>query len=282
MPSLPTIIVAVLWLLLLGWGFHALLRRFLRLDDELADREVELATERHARSGVERALANTHLTLEKLARQQESVREAERQRIGRDIHDDLGQNLLALKIDLSLLHMSTKGAHPLITQKVHAMLGNLDLAIGSLRTVINDLRPIALEHGLAAAIEWQMAEFSRLSSIAHVLRCEPGTFDGWREPEREAAVFRILQEALANIVRHAHATEVTVVFERNAHVLGMTVQDNGVGMAPGGKASGCGLAGIRDRMVALGGTLRIDSQAGSGTVLTLIFPLSQPNAMQSA
>lgn len=279
MLTIPSLIIAVLWMLLLGWGFHALLRRHLRLDDQLADKEAALAYERHARSSAERALANAHITLCKLARQQEAVREAERQRIGRDIHDDLGQNLLALKIDLSLLHVSTTGAHPMITQKVDAMIGNLDLTIRSLRAVINDLRPLALEAGLPAAIEWQLSEFSRLHGIAHVLNSDPGAFDGAPDAERDAAVFRILQESLANIVRHAQASEVRVTLERCVNVLTLTVHDNGVGMPAGRKPQGSGLAGIRDRVAAIGGRFSIESQAGNGTLLTLSFPVIQTYAM---
>jgi signal transduction histidine kinase len=275
------LIVAVVWMMLLGWGFHALLRRHLRLDDSLADKEAQLVIERHARVTAEKALASTHLTLCQLARQQENVREAERQRIGRDIHDDLGQNLLTLKIDLSLLHVSTTGAHPLITQKVDNMMGNLDLTIKSLRAVINDLRPVALETGLRSAIEWQLSEFSRMHGIRHTLRAEPCAFDTHPDKERDAMVFRILQESLSNIVRHAHATEVEVELQRCGSVLTLTVQDNGIGMPPEIPASGSGLPGIRDRAAAIGGRFVIESQPGAGTVLTLSIPLLQAFALHS-
>lgn len=268
----PSLIVALVWMLLLGCGFHALLRRHLRLDDLLAERDTALAIERQARRSAERTLAATHLRLCQLARQQEQVREAERQRIGRDIHDDLGQNLLTLKIDLSLLHVSTSGAHPLITQKVDSMMGNLDLTIKSLRTIINDLRPLALETGLQHAIEWQLAELSRAHGISHVLRSEPGVFDGPLDKERDAMLFRILQESLCNVVRHAHATEVTVELQRCGSILTLTVQDNGVGMPAEPSASGCGLPGIRDRVAAMGGRFAIANIDGGGTRLTLSFP----------
>lgn len=275
MLTIPYLIVGLVWMLLLGWGFHALLRRHLRLDDKLADKEAQLAFERHARDNAERALASTHITLCKLARQQECVREAERQRIGRDIHDDLGQNLLALKIDLSLLHVSTTGAHPMITQKVDSMMGNLDATIKSLRAVINDLRPIALEAGLRHAVEWQLSEFSRMHGIRHILRAEPMVYDSCPDAERDAVVFRILQESLSNIVRHAHATEVTVELQRCGSVLTLTVHDNGVGMAADQRAQGSGLPGIRDRVAAIGGRFAIESSPGAGTLLTLSFPVIQ-------
>lgn len=274
MDTTSSLIVAVLWMLLLGWGFHALLRRHLRLDDLLADKEAQLSVERQARRSAERTLDATRLSLCQLARQQEQVREAERRRIGRDIHDDLGQNLLTLKIDLSLLHVSTNGAHPHITQKVSSMMGNLDRTIGSLRSVINDLRPLALETGLRHAIEWQLAEFSRTHGIRHVLRAEPSVFDCSVDLERDAMVFRILQESLCNVVRHAHATEVDVALQRCGAILTLTVQDNGVGMPAEPCDGGSGLPGIRERVAAIGGRFVIGSMSGGGTRLTLTFPIN--------
>lgn len=278
----PALIIAVTCLLVLGWGLLALLQRHLRQEDELAERESVLAYERHARSHAERALASTHLTLCRLARQQEEVRETERQRIGRDIHDDLGQHLLSLKIDLSLLQVSTTGAHPVLTERLGAILTGVDLTIAALRAVINDLRPRALEAGLAAAIEWQLAEFTRVNGIVHVLECDPACFEGAPDASRDATVFRILQELLANVVRHAHASEVRVRLQRDAGLLTMSVQDNGVGMPADRPLHGNGLCGIHERVAAIGGRFTIDSQSGGGTLLTLSFPLIQRYAMQAA
>ncbi len=271
----PTIILAVVWLMFLGWGFQALLRRHLRLDDRLADTEAELAIERHARSVAERSLASAHLSLCRLARQQENVRESERQRIARDIHDDLGQNLLALKVDLSLLHVSTTGAHPLISQKVDGMIGNLDLTIKSLRAIIHDLRPLALEAGFASAIEWQMSQFSRMHGIRHELRIDPRVVDAGAGRERETMLYRILQESLSNIVRHAHATDVTVDLCRIGNTLSMKVKDNGIGISRDGQVQGCGVAGMRDRVTAIGGSFALDSLDGVGTIVSIAVPLNE-------
>lgn len=276
------LIIAVTCLLLLGWSLLGLLQRHLRQEDELAERDSVLACERHARSHAERALASAHLTLCRLARQHEQVRESERQRIGRDIHDDLGQHLLSLKIDLSLLQVSTTGAHPLLTERLGAILAGVDLTIASLRTVINDLRPRALEAGLAAAIEWQLVEFTRINGIAHVLESDPACFEGVQDPARDATVFRILQESLANVARHAHASEVRVRLQRDAGLLTMSVHDNGVGMPADRPLHGNGLSGIEERVAAIGGRFTIDSQRGGGTLLTLSFPRIQRYAMRGA
>lgn len=275
----PTLLVALAWMMLLGWGFHALLKRHLRLDDKLADIEAQLAIEIHARAVAERALANTHVALCKLARKQENVRENERRRIGRDIHDDLGQNLMALKIDLSMLHVSTTGAHPLITQKVDGMIGNLDNTIRSLRAIINDLRPLALESGLRHALEWQLSEFTRLHGIGHEFKAEPCVFDAVPDRERDAMVFRIMQESLSNIARHAHASEIAVELRRCGDLLTLEVRDNGVGMPPEIATKGSGLLGIRDRISAIGGQFSLDSSPGKGTVLSMSIPLTEPFAV---
>jgi len=271
----PNAMLAVLWSMLLGWGFHALLQRHLRLDDRLCDKEAQLEIERHARLMAERALANAHLSLCTLAQQQETVRETERQRIARDIHDDLGQNLLALKIDLSLLHVTTTGAHPLITQKVDTMIGNIDMTIASLRCIINDLRPIALEAGFRSALEWQLSEFTRMNGIRHEFDADPSVFDAIPDAERDTMLYRIMQESLSNVARHAHATEVKVSLQRCGDMLTMLVQDNGVGMLVQGAGRGCGLPGIRERVKSIGGRFHIDSQPGTGTVLSLTIPLTE-------
>ncbi|ATQ77083.1 two-component sensor histidine kinase [Massilia violaceinigra] len=270
----PTAILALLWMLLIGWGFYALLQRHLRLDDQLSDKEAQLSIERHARDVAELALANTHLSLCQMTKQQETIRESERQRISRDIHDDLGQNLLALKIDLQLLHVSTTGAHPLITQKVDCMIGNLDNTIKSLRAIIYDLRPVVLEAGFQSAMEWQLSEFTRMHGIRHAFTADPTALDAPPDAERDAMLYRIVQEALSNVARHAHATEVNVKLHRFGDMLTLRVEDNGVGMVAAGNGRGCGLPGMRERVRAIGGCFAIDSLPGNGTMLSVSIPLT--------
>lgn len=270
-----TLLLAMLCLPALAWGFHALLRRHLRHTDRLGNSETELAIERQARALAERALAETHRTLCKMVEQQEDVRESERKRIARDIHDDLGQNLLALKIELSVMQMSTRAVHPQLHQKLACMVCNLDLAIKSLRAIIDDLRPMALEAGLHYAMEWQLSEFSRINGIRHHFQADPGAFDPCPNRPLDAMLFRILQEALANVARHAHATEVQVVLGRRPGLLTLTIEDNGIGIAQPLPAQGCGLAGMRDRVTAAGGQFALDSRSGAGTILTLSVPLGQ-------
>lgn len=272
----PLVPVAILWLGLLGWGFRALLGRHLRFHDRLAYSEAQLALERHARMQAEKSLGDAHTSLCRLVQQQEQVRESERNRIARDIHDDLGQHMLALKIELSLLQVSTSGAHPLVHQKVGALLNSLDQAIASLRAVIKDLRPVALEHGLQRAMQAHLSEFTRLNGIRHELEAGPDAFHAGPDRGVDAMLFRILQESLANVARHAQATEVKIALVRSGDLLTMNVRDNGIGMAGQPGAGACGLVGIADRVTAAGGKFLIDSKPGAGTLLSLSIPLLRP------
>jgi signal transduction histidine kinase len=272
----PLVLMAVLWLLLLGWGFRALLGRHLRFNDKLAYAEAQVGLERHARALAERALADTHASLCRLVHQQEQVRETERKRIARDIHDDLGQHLLAMKMELSLMQASGAGAGTPVYHKVGMLLQNLDLTIGSLRTIINDLRPPALEQGLQSAMQHHLAEFSRLNGIRHELEADPGVFQANPDRALDAMLFRILQESLANVARHAQATEVKVALAHSGDRLTLEIRDNGVGMAERHDTRGCGLAGIADRVAAAGGKFAIDSEPGNGTLLSLSIPLQRP------
>jgi signal transduction histidine kinase len=269
----PGLLVAALWLLAIGWCFHALLRYHLRFDDRLCEAQAQLGVERHARVLAERALAETHKILCRLVEQQEGVRDTERRRIARDIHDDLGQNLMALKIDLTMMQQSTR-ANPPLRARIEQMIRNLDLAIRSLRGIINDLRPLALDAGLRDAMEWQLSEFTRLNGIPHHFAADPAAFD--TDKTFDAMLFRILQESLSNVARHARATQVRVELTRSNGQLSLMIHDNGIGINCEQAGHGCGLERIRDRVAALGGAFTIASQPGGGCRLSLCIPLAQP------
>ena len=271
----PAALIAAPWLVLVGAGVYVLLDRHLRIKQRLADCDVQLGIERHARQLAEHAQTDIHTSLCRLIHQQDHVRENERNRIARDIHDDLGQHMLSLKIELSLIEVSTRSAHPLLHQQAGRLLRNIDLSIASLRAIINNLRPLALEQGLQSAMKTHLAEFSRLNGIRHELDASADAFDVNRGDAVDAMLLRVLQESLANVVRHAEATEVKVVLKRNGDQLTLQIRDDGVGMAGWPQARGCGLIGIADRAVAAGGRFAIDSEPGAGTVLSLSIPLAR-------
>ena len=212
--------------------------------------------------------------LQELASHQETIKEEERKRIAREIHDELGQNLLALRIDASLLHARTSGIHPRLNEKAQHALDQIDTTIKSVRAIINDLRPPVLDLGLQAAIEWQIQEFRRRSGIACEITVRDEHFDQDLEESCATALFRILQESLTNIVRHAQANKVCLTLGRDGRCLCMRIADNGVGMLQLDRNGSLafGLRGIRERVRMLEGKLEIDSAPGRGTVLSVTIP----------
>jgi signal transduction histidine kinase len=241
--------------------------------EELGKAIRRLEREIAERKGVEEALRQSQATLRELAAYQERIREDERKRIAREIHDDLGQNLLALRLDMSMLHARTGNSHPRLKSKVGAALDHLDTTMKSIRAIMNNLRPAVLDLGLHAAIEWQVHEFRRLSGIDCAL-----SMNG-QEPELDdqqaTAVFRVLQESLTNIRRHARASNVRIELAAHDGRLSLAVQDNGVGMHPNErrKTHRFGLVGMAERVAMLDGELRIESVPGQGTVLSLSIPI---------
>lgn len=215
----------------------------------------------------------SHQNLRRLAAHADQIKEGERKRIAREIHDDLGQNLLALRIDADMLANRTRARHSRLHERARGTLFHIDATIKSVRQIINDLRPNVLDLGLSAAVEWQIAEFKRRTGIACELVDEPN--DVMLDEQAATAFFRILQESLSNIVRHAQATSVRVVLRSHAHALGMTVSDNGVGIGSTGvgKVGSFGLVGIEERISILGGTFSIESKEGEGTTVSVSVPL---------
>ena len=216
-------------------------------------------------------------SLHQLLAHQDRIKEEERKRIAREIHDDLGQNLLALRIDVSMLHARTAHRHPLLHQGVGVALDNIDATIKSVRSIINDLRPFELELGLPAALAWQLKKFERLSGIAYRLDIDmPPASEAPMGDEPTLTIFRILQESLSNVARHSCATRVEVRLSWTEHGLLMRVKDNGIGMQVNAKTTSFGIVGIKERVSSLGGELVIDGKgddSGQGTLLSVFIPI---------
>ncbi|MED5612913.1 sensor histidine kinase [Janthinobacterium sp. P210005] len=207
----------------------------------------------------------------RLAGEQHKARAQERLRIGRDIHDDLGQHLLTLKIDLAMLQTSTHDAAPLLARQLDMMARNIDLSIAALRCVIHDLRPPALDAGLQAACDGLLADFKRTTGIDcscdYRLDAAAGSAHG-------PLLYHVLQEALANIARHARATHVQLSLQQAGATLACRISDDGVGLSGSPPRLGCGLSGMHERVAAAGGSLHIESRSGAGTTLRLSLPLA--------
>lgn len=228
-----------------------------------------LAAAQRAQAAAELALTEHRARVCQLMAQQDSVREHERQRIARDIHDDLGQNLLALTMDIAAL----ASAEPNLRASLQQLDEHISASIRSLRAIIRDLRPEALEHGLRGAVERQVTLFSRLSGIECRLQADLQAYSAAPDPKVDAALYRILQESLSNIARHAQATRVDIALCRQPHSLTLTVCDNGVGLPAAPTRGGWGLPGIEERVTRAGGTFHVASRPGKGTALSISFPL---------
>lgn len=215
--------------------------------------------------------------LRQLASYQDRIKEDERKRIAREIHDELGQNLLALRIDIAMLHARTSTTHPRLSSKVHAVLDQIDATMKAMRAIINNLRPTVLDLGLHAAIEWQVKEFQRRTGIACDLEVSAKelTVDG----NRATALFRVLQESLNNVFRHARATRTRIEVSQADGRVTMRITDNGIGIFPGcrRKANSFGLVGMKERIATLGGELTIDTAPDKGTALTVSIPVAAGN-----
>lgn len=198
----------------------------------------------------------------------EQARDLERQRIARDIHDDLGQSLLALKLELTVVRA---GASGLVRQQIDGLIRHLDASILSLRAIIRDLRPGMLDGGLTAAVRHQLMELTRVSGIDHALQSDQNVDQHARQVDVTA--MRIIQELLSNVARHAQASEVSVRLAVSTHGLDITVADNGTGASPGSMDGCYGLRGVRERAEETGGSLAVVQRPGVGTTVHVILGL---------
>jgi signal transduction histidine kinase len=211
----------------------------------------------------------------------ESVREEERTKMAREIHDELGQTLTALKIDLSWLAKRLPEDHEPLVEKTQVMYEVVEEAIQTVKRLSAELRPAALDDlGLADAIEWQTQQFTRRTDIKSVFQASPEHMV--LDPDLSTAVFRICQEALTNVARHAQATNVVVCLQRRSGQLTLTVSDDGKGIEQGQilDPKAFGLIGMRERVVAFGGQVTVTGVAGKGTFVVVTFPLAAREVLQ--
>lgn len=218
-------------------------------------------------------LLQSKLQLRELVSHEEQVKEEERKRIAREIHDQLGQSLLALRMDVSMLQDRIATLQPELFETASDALNHIDTTISSVRGIINDLRPPVLDLGLQAALEWQLEEFRLRTGTDCRMLVRNASLHDELDDKRATTLFRIVQESLSNITRHAQATQVLIELFEEGRCLYLQVSDNGVGMADPGKRSAFGLAGMKERVSMLGGEFRIESLPGSGTLLAIMMPL---------
>jgi PAS domain S-box-containing protein len=247
---------------------------------ELTEANRQLQQEVAERKRAQAELHQSREQLRKLADHLQVIKEEERKRIARDIHDELGQNLLALRLDLAQLHQRSGVRGGPLHQRAGLALDNLDATVRSVRGIMNDLRPAVLDLGLQAAIEWQVAEFRKRSGDGCRLQLQlpPEAVVSAVPAEMAIVVFRSLQEALGNVARHAQASSVSVALDADGEQLSLTVADNGIGITPAdrAKSGSFGLVGIAERVAALGGRFELAPYSpGAGCSLRLRFDLAR-------
>jgi len=237
---------------------------------ERALREVE---QRRERGQYQEELQESHKQFRALTAHLQSIREEERTRIARELHDELGQALTVLKMDLSWLLKKLSDIQPPLLEKIQSMSSVIDNTILSMKKIATELRPGVLDDlGLVAAIEWQASEFAHRTGIHCAVQSTEEIEIG---KEQSTAVFRIFQETLTNVIRHAAASHVDVVLSNLEKEMVLQVSDDGKGIAKEKvvDSSSLGLLGMRERAFMVGGVVEIDGKPGTGTTVTVRVPV---------
>jgi signal transduction histidine kinase len=226
------------------------------------------------RKRAEEELRTSREQLRALSVYTQSAIEEERKRIAREIHDELGQELSLLQLELGLLSDQLPKSPKSLLSKAKAMTDLIDSSIRSVQRISTDLRPTLLDNlGLGAAVEWAVKEFQKKTKIRCQVSVVPPELK--LDQERSTVVFRIVQEALTNVLRHAKASHVMVRLEKHQESVVLTVRDDGSGIAADKikDPHSVGLAGMRERLRPWNGTLAISGKPAQGTEVIVTLPL---------
>lgn len=245
-----------------------------RAEEELQRAKQELEQRVKERTA---ELSSALMQLRRLAAHVNSVREEERKRIAREIHDELGSLLVALKLDVDWMERRVADREE-VARKCASMNRLIEVAVENVGRIITDLRPSILDHqGLIAALEWQVQEFADAAGMHcdFSMACAEGV--AAPEGNLSTAAFRIFQEMLSNVARHSRASAVRIRVALSETALDMEVKDNGVGteVAHLDAPRSYGVMGMRERALHFGGTLHIESHCGQGMCVRLHLPLNQ-------
>ena len=228
------------------------------------------------RKKAEDDLKDSYEQLRNLSEHLQSIREEERTNIAREIHDELGQALTALKIDISMIGNKLYPDHKPLVEKTASMMERIDDTIQVVKKICTELRPTVLDHfGLSAAIEWQAEDFQKRTGINCEVSFHPE--DIVLDQDISIVIFRIFQEALTNIMRHADATEVKASLKAKDGMITLEVIDNGKGITEEEitNSSSFGLLGIRERVNFLGGNVTISGISNKGTAIKVNIPFKK-------
>src|SRR5471030_3231117 len=220
------------------------------------------------------ALQQSETQLRELSAHLETVREEEKARIAREVHDELGQMLTVLKLETSMCELAYAQLDPGLNERLNSMKRLIAQWFQLVRDVATALRPPILDAGIASAIEWQARRFEARTHIPCLVQVPenlPALSDA-----KAIGLFRILQEALTNVMRHAQAHTVELTLALDGNQLFLTVSDDGVGFVPAtGRPTSFGVVGMRERVLIMGGQLSLESEPGEGTTLSVRVPVAE-------
>lgn len=240
-------------------------------------KEQQAALAQHAKEATQLEQIRAHAEeLRHLTAHLEAVREEERTRIARELHDELGQTLTAIKLDLSWLERQISGFpaefSSLLLLKIRFMLKLIQDTIRAVQRISADLRPAILDKvGLPAAIEWQTQQLAQRAGLVSELDIDPRIVV---DKAKSVALFRTFQEILTNIIRHAQATQIAIKLKRQNGSILMEVTDNGRGISEEqlSNPTSLGLTGMRERIRLMGGDIQISGGSGQGTTVRITIP----------
>lgn len=225
------------------------------------------------RKRAEAALRRTLDQLRALTLHQDRIREDERRRVALNIHDELGQNLLAMKLDVAQLHARTASRHPRLHRQAGQVLATLDASIKSVRAIINDLHPSTLELGLCAAVEWLLGQLEQRSGLRYRLHVLDDSANALLDERQTSGLFRLVQAALTSIACFARAGEVMVSLNLKPDTITIVLHADcaGIERAEQATADAFGIRAIRERVAAMRGEMVLARSQG-GSMLTLLLP----------
>lgn len=267
--TISILVLVIVYSMLMGHYMTVLLRDNFRQSLALARNAEEL----------EQKVAEKTQTLRDLLNKLEKAREEERARISRDLHDELGQELTALRYALGLLTERFRRDPASIARNLGELDHLLQRTNRTARSLVGQLRPLILDDlGLKAAIEWLLQRSAERTGLTYEATLQGD--DSQLDPELASTAFRIVQESLTNVVKHSAATRVEVRLDMSDQKLTLAIRDNGVGFDPDAASppkKGVGLIGMRERALTLGAQLFIHSQPAEGTEVSCTFPMARPS-----
>ena len=246
---------------------------------EILAREDKRASLLEERERLEREVGTRTAELSELSNYLQTVREEEKSRLARDIHDELGGILVGAKMDVAWVAERFRNREPEVAEKLRRALVMLDEGVEMKRRIIEELRPTLLDNlGLASAIDWQVKQVCERAGLQCTLNLEESDVE--LPPEVTIALYRIVQEAMTNVVKYAKARHVDVELVQNAEAVSLVVQDDGVGLPAGADTNALshGISGMRQRVRALGGEFVIRGKPRAGTTIEVNIPLRKAGA----